>query len=57
MRGGGWNGFMAAATHIPQAHEDFVRLAVLELQKVSILREDYDESNIREGLGLRAFGT
>jgi len=41
-----------AATHVPGAYEDFVRLVVPELQKRGLFRKEYAGSTLREHLGL-----
>ena len=46
------DGFVVAATHIPGAYEDFVRLVVPELQRRGIFHRDYAGSTLRENLGL-----
>ena len=46
------DGFVLAATHLPGAYEDFVRLVVPELQKRGIYREDYAGTTLRSNLGL-----
>ncbi|WP_135470572.1 LLM class flavin-dependent oxidoreductase [Crenalkalicoccus roseus] len=46
------DGFVLAATHIPGAYEDFVRLAVPELQRRGLFRRDYAGPTLRENLGL-----
>lgn len=46
------DGFVVAATHVPGAHEDFVRPVVPELQRRGLFRKEYESSNLREDLGL-----
>ena len=46
------DGFVVAATHIPGAYEDFVRLVVPELQRRGIFHRDYAGPTLRENLGL-----
>ncbi|MFF3567487.1 LLM class flavin-dependent oxidoreductase [Nocardia jiangxiensis] len=46
------DGFVIAATHLPGAFEDFVRLAVPELRKRGIFRSEYQGKTLRENLGL-----
>ena len=46
------DGFVVAATHVPAAYEDFVRLVVPELQRRGIFRRDYKGSTLRSNLGL-----
>jgi alkanesulfonate monooxygenase SsuD/methylene tetrahydromethanopterin reductase-like flavin-dependent oxidoreductase (luciferase family) len=46
------DGFVLAATHMPGTYEDFVRLAVPELQRRGLYHTDYSGSTLRENLGL-----
>ncbi|WP_239155231.1 LLM class flavin-dependent oxidoreductase [Amycolatopsis sp. FDAARGOS 1241] len=46
------DGFVVAATHLPGAFEDFVRLAVPELRKRGVCRASYSGGTLRENLGL-----
>ena len=46
------DGFVVAATHIPGAYEDFVRLVVPELQRRGLFHRDYEGTTLRENLGL-----
>jgi len=46
------DGFVIAATHVPGAYEDFVRLVVPELQRRGRFRRDYAGPTLRENLGL-----
>lgn len=46
------DGFVLAATHMPGAYEDFVRLVVPQLQKRGIFHKDYAGTTLRENLGL-----
>jgi FMN-dependent oxidoreductase (nitrilotriacetate monooxygenase family) len=46
------DGFVLAATHIPGAYEDFVRLVVPELQRRGLARRQYPGTTLRETLGL-----
>ena len=46
------DGFVVAATHIPGAYEDFVRLVIPELQRRGIYHRDYAGTTLRENLGL-----
>lgn len=46
------DGFVLAATHMPGSYEDFVRLAVPELQRRGLFRTEYTGSTLRENLGL-----
>jgi hypothetical protein len=52
LRGGACDGFVLAATHIPGAYEDFVRLVVPELQRRGLFQRDYAGCTLRENLGL-----
>jgi FMN-dependent oxidoreductase (nitrilotriacetate monooxygenase family) len=46
------DGFVIAATHVPGAYEEVVRLVVPELQRRGLFRRRYDGSTLREHLGL-----
>ena len=46
------DGFVIAATHMPGAYEDFVRMVVPELQRRGLFQSDYRGSTLRESLGL-----
>jgi alkanesulfonate monooxygenase SsuD/methylene tetrahydromethanopterin reductase-like flavin-dependent oxidoreductase (luciferase family) len=46
------DGFVATATHIPGAFEDFVRLVIPELQRRSLHHREYEGLTLRENLGL-----
>jgi len=46
------DGFVIAATHIPGAYEDVVRLVIPELQRRGLFRDRYSGSTLREHLGL-----
>lgn len=46
------DGFVVAASHVPGAYEDFVRLVVPELQRRGIYHRDYAGPTLRETLGL-----
>jgi FMN-dependent oxidoreductase (nitrilotriacetate monooxygenase family) len=50
--GGACDGFVVAATHVPGAYEDFVRLVVPELQRRGLFRTEYAGPTLRENLGL-----
>lgn len=50
--GGACDGFVLAATHMPGAYEDFVRLVVPELQRRGLFHRDYAGATLRENLGL-----
>jgi FMN-dependent oxidoreductase (nitrilotriacetate monooxygenase family) len=47
------DGFVLAATHLPGAFEDVVRMVVPELQRRGLFRDSYRGSTLREHLGLR----
>lgn len=49
--GGSCDGFVVAATHVPGAYEDFVRLVVPELQRRGLFHRDYAGTTLRENLG------
>jgi FMN-dependent oxidoreductase (nitrilotriacetate monooxygenase family) len=46
------DGFVIAATHVPGAYEDAVRLVVPELQRRGVFRNSYTGSTLRDHLGL-----
>jgi FMN-dependent oxidoreductase (nitrilotriacetate monooxygenase family) len=46
------DGFVIAATHLPGAFEDFVRLTVPELRRMGAFRSRYTGTTLRENLGL-----
>jgi FMN-dependent oxidoreductase (nitrilotriacetate monooxygenase family) len=46
------DGFVLAATHIPGAYEDFVRLVVPELQRRGLFHRKYAGVTLRENVGL-----
>jgi alkanesulfonate monooxygenase SsuD/methylene tetrahydromethanopterin reductase-like flavin-dependent oxidoreductase (luciferase family) len=46
------DGFVIAATHVPGAYEDVVRLVVPELQRRGVFRERYAGTTLRDHLGL-----
>jgi len=46
------DGFVIAATHVPGAYEDVVRLVVPELQRRGVFRDRYTGATLRENLGL-----
>jgi hypothetical protein len=50
--GGGCDGFVLAATHMPGPYEEFVRLVVPELQRRGVFRKEYTGTTLRENLGL-----
>lgn len=49
---GACDGFMLAATHLPGAYEDFVRLVVPELQRRGLAQKEYGGRTLRDHLGL-----
>ena len=49
---GACDGFVLAATHLPGAFEDVVRMVVPELQRRGLFRTRYEGSTLREHLGL-----
>ncbi|WP_142282048.1 LLM class flavin-dependent oxidoreductase [Mycobacterium sp. IEC1808] len=49
---GACDGFVLAATHMPGAFEDVVRMVVPELQRRGLFRTRYEGSTLREHLGL-----
>ena len=46
------DGFVIAATHLPGAYDDFVRLVVPELQRRGLHQKDYKGPTLRDNLGL-----
>jgi FMN-dependent oxidoreductase (nitrilotriacetate monooxygenase family) len=46
------DGFVLAATHMPGAYEDFVRLVVPELQRRALFQTEYAGRTLRDNLGL-----
>ena len=50
---GACDGFVLAATHLPGAFEDVVRLVVPELQRRGLFRTEYESSTLRGHLGLQ----
>ncbi len=46
------DGFVLAATHMPGAYDDFVRLVVPELQRRGVFHREYAGPTLRENLGL-----
>ncbi len=46
------DGFVVAATHLPGAFEDFVRLVVPVLQRRGLFRTEYEGRTLRDHLGL-----
>jgi FMN-dependent oxidoreductase (nitrilotriacetate monooxygenase family) len=49
---GACDGFVLAATHLPGAFDDVVRMVVPELQRRGLFRSQYEGSTLREHLGL-----
>lgn len=49
---GACDGFVLAATHLPGAFEDVVRMVVPELQRRGLFRTAYDGTTLRDHLGL-----
>ena len=45
------DGFVVAATHLPGAFEDFVRLVIFEQQRRGLYRRDYAGLALRKNLG------
>jgi FMN-dependent oxidoreductase (nitrilotriacetate monooxygenase family) len=52
FEGDACDGFVIAATHVPGAYEDVVRLVVPELQRRQLFRDRYTGSTLREHLGI-----
>jgi hypothetical protein len=50
---GACDGFNITPTHLPVGCEDFVELAVSELQRRGLFRSEYEGKTPRENLGLR----
>jgi FMN-dependent oxidoreductase (nitrilotriacetate monooxygenase family) len=46
------DGFILAATHVPGAYEDFVRMVVPDLQRRGLFHREYAGRTLRENLGL-----
>ena len=46
------DGFVVAATHIPGAFKDFVRLVISELRRRGLHHREYEGLTLRETLGL-----
>jgi FMN-dependent oxidoreductase (nitrilotriacetate monooxygenase family) len=46
------DGYVIAASHVPGAYEEFVRLVVPELQRRGLHQRDYTGATLRENLGL-----
>ncbi len=47
------DGFVVAASHVPGAYEDFVRLVVPELQRRGLFHREYEGTTLRENLGMQ----
>ncbi|HEY9414167.1 MAG TPA: LLM class flavin-dependent oxidoreductase [Pseudonocardia sp.] len=54
---GGCDGFVLAATHLPGAFEEFVRMVVPVLQDRGLFRREYEGCTLREHLGIPRPGT
>ena len=52
FEGDACDGFVIAATHVPGAYEDVVRMVVPELQRRGVFRDQYTGSTLREHLGI-----
>jgi FMN-dependent oxidoreductase (nitrilotriacetate monooxygenase family) len=52
FEGDACDGFVIAATHVPGAYEDVVRMVVPELQRRELFRTEYAGATLRENLGL-----
>ena len=52
FEGDACDGFTIAATHVPGAYEDVVRMLVPELQRRGLFRTEYTGATLRENLGL-----
>jgi FMN-dependent oxidoreductase (nitrilotriacetate monooxygenase family) len=48
----GCDGFVLAATHLPGAFEEFVRMVVPVLQERGLFRKDYEGPTLRDHLGI-----
>ena len=53
FNGGACDGFVLAATHLPGAFEDVVRMVIPELQHRGLFRDHYTGSTLRDHLGLQ----
>jgi FMN-dependent oxidoreductase (nitrilotriacetate monooxygenase family) len=49
---GACDGFVLAATHLPGAFEDIVRMVIPELQRRGLARTEYEGRTLRDNLGL-----
>ena len=52
FEGGACDGFVLAATHLPGAFEEFVRMVVPVLRRRGLVRTEYAGTTLREHLGL-----
>jgi len=52
FEGDACDGFVIAATHVPGAYEDVVRMVVPELQRRGVFRDRYTGSTLRDHLGI-----
>ena len=52
FEGDACDGFVIAATHVPGAYEDVVRMVVPELQRRQLFRSEYTGATLRDHLGL-----
>ncbi|ODU01629.1 MAG: monooxygenase [Pseudonocardia sp. SCN 72-86] len=52
VESGGCDGFVLAATHLPGAFEEFVRMVVPILQERGLMRSDYEGTTLRDHLGI-----
>jgi hypothetical protein len=52
FEGDACDGFVIAATHVPGAYEDVVRMVVPELQRRELFRTSYTGATLRDTLGL-----
>ncbi|OBK17089.1 LLM class flavin-dependent oxidoreductase [Mycobacterium asiaticum] len=53
FEGGACDGFVLAATHLPGAFEDVVRMVVPQLQRRGLFRTAYESATLRGHLGLQ----
>lgn len=52
VESGGCDGFVLAATHLPGAFEEFVRMVVPILQARGLMRREYEGATLRDHLGI-----
>jgi len=52
VESGGCDGFVLAATHLPGAFEEFVRMVVPILQERGLMRREYEGTTLRDHLGI-----